>query len=344
MNMKRISALLLALVMIFSLCACGKDPKKGDGSTLLFDYADMDSFIKVPDYKNFTLDSQSEEFIDLLSETMKSDMDNKKLGEEVEVASGTVEDGDTVHIVYVGKHNGVAFNGGSTGDAGTDLVIGSGSYIDGFEEGLIGVRVGETKVLNLTFPDPYPNNTELSGAAVEFTVTVESIKRVNYPALDEETAKALGFDSVSAYNTDVFTRSAQTYLIEKLLLGTELIKTPEKEIEYYTKGDMDYYKQTASAYGSTIEAMTGMKEEEFKKQIEDNYRANIAQYMAVYYVAKAEKLTVTEKEIDEQVAEMAKSYNISVEQFLQSATREQVEQAMLYDAVQEYLFDTVTSK
>lgn len=342
--MKRISALLLALIMLFSLCACGKDPQKGDGSTLLFDYADMDSFIKVPDYKKFTLDTQSEEFIDLLSETMASDMDDKKLSEEVEVASGTVEDGDTVHIVYVGKHNGVPFNGGSTGDAGTDLVIGSGSYIDGFEEGLIGVRVGETKVLNLTFPDPYPNNTELSGEEVEFTVTVEKIKRVNYPALDEETAKALGFDSVSAYNADAFIRTVQTYLMEKLLLGTELIKIPEKELEHYTNGDFEYYQKSAAAYGSTIEAMTGMKEEEFKKQIENNYRANIAQYMAVYYVAKAEKLTVTAKEIDEKAAEMAKSYNVSVEQFLKSATREQIEQAMLYDAVQEYLYDFVTSK
>ena len=87
----------------------------------------------------------------------------------------TVENGDTVNIDYVGSVDGVEFDGGNTQGMGTDLVIGSGSYIDDFEEQLIGAHPGDTVEVNVTFPDPYENNTDLSGKEAVFTVTVNGI-------------------------------------------------------------------------------------------------------------------------------------------------------------------------
>lgn len=87
----------------------------------------------------------------------------------------TVEDGDTVNIDYVGTVDGVEFDGGSTQGMGTDLVIGSGSYIDDFEEQLVGAHPGDTVEVNVTFPDPYSLNTDLSGAEAVFTVTINGI-------------------------------------------------------------------------------------------------------------------------------------------------------------------------
>lgn len=87
----------------------------------------------------------------------------------------TIEDGDTVNIDYVGSVDGVEFEGGNTQGAGTDLVIGSGSYIDDFEEQLIGAHPGDTVDVTVTFPDPYENNTDLSGKEAVFEVTVNGI-------------------------------------------------------------------------------------------------------------------------------------------------------------------------
>lgn len=87
----------------------------------------------------------------------------------------TVANGDTVNIDYVGTVDGVEFDGGSTNGAGADLTIGSGTYIDGFEEQLVGAHPGDTVEVNVTFPDPYSLNTDLSGKAAVFTVTVNGI-------------------------------------------------------------------------------------------------------------------------------------------------------------------------
>lgn len=87
----------------------------------------------------------------------------------------TVADGDTVNIDYVGTVDGVEFDGGSTNGAGADLTIGSGTYIDGFEEQLVGAHPGDTVEVNVTFPAPYSLNTDLSGKAAVFTVTVNGI-------------------------------------------------------------------------------------------------------------------------------------------------------------------------
>lgn len=87
----------------------------------------------------------------------------------------TVEDGDTVNIDYVGSVDGVAFDGGNTQGMGTDLLIGSGSYIDDFEEQLIGTHPGDEVDVYVTFPDPYQNNPDLSGKEALFEVTVNGI-------------------------------------------------------------------------------------------------------------------------------------------------------------------------
>ena len=90
-------------------------------------------------------------------------------------ASLTVEDGDTVNIDYVGSVDVVEFKGGSTQGQGTDLVIGSGSYIDDFEEQLIGAHPGDEVDVYATFPDPYNNNPDLSGKEALFEVTINGI-------------------------------------------------------------------------------------------------------------------------------------------------------------------------
>lgn len=90
-------------------------------------------------------------------------------------SSLTVEDGDTVNIDYVGSVDGVEFDGGSTQGNGADLTIGSGRYIDDFEEQLIGAHPGDEVEVYVTFPDPYQNNTDLSGKEALFEVTINGI-------------------------------------------------------------------------------------------------------------------------------------------------------------------------
>ena len=112
--------------------------------------------------------------IAITSADSASDTDSDSAGYSTD-ASLTVENGDTVNIDYVGSVDGVEFEGGSTQGQGTDLVIGSGSYIDDFEEQLIGAHPGDEVDVYATFPDPYNNNPDLSGKEALFEVTINGI-------------------------------------------------------------------------------------------------------------------------------------------------------------------------
>lgn len=112
--------------------------------------------------------------IAITSADSASDTDSDSAGYSTD-ASLTVEDGDTVNIDYVGSVDGIEFEGGSTQGQGTDLVIGSGSYIDDFEEQLIGAHPGDEVDVYATFPDPYNNNPDLSGKEALFEVTINGI-------------------------------------------------------------------------------------------------------------------------------------------------------------------------
>lgn len=186
---KRILALSLCIVMAFSATACGKfsmSGKKSDNVGKVTNAkADMKgtkykSSVILPDYKNLTIGESAaavpEENLKkidcLLITSGNYNVDTKNIGQK----QGTVSEYDIVNIDYVGTKDGVAFDGGTGSDF--NLGIGTGAFIDGFEDGLIGVETGQTVDLTLTFPENY-KNTELAGQPVVFKVTVNYILEVN---------------------------------------------------------------------------------------------------------------------------------------------------------------------
>lgn len=241
----------------------------------------------------------------------------------IEVTDRAVQDGDTVNIDYVGKYADTkeAFDGGTA--SGANLVIGSNSYIEGFESGLIGVKKGETVDLDLTFPENY-GATDLAGKAVVFTVTVNSIN-VAGTDITDEWAAGLGIDGVStvdelkAYATDVLNQQAleeynstvENSAIQTVFDSTTFTDAPQELVNRYLIQQnqlVEYYATMYSyMYGSTVSAADVVNvyiQNEGFEGTADDYLYSIAkdmtnQYLMFQTIADEQGLTVTEAEIDE---------------------------------------------
>ena len=339
--MKKIIAFLLCALLLLSVCGCGKTD-----STKLFDYKDLGKYIDIAKYKGIEISQSDEKITDAVDAANKNNLDSLELGEEVEVASGTVEKGDSAHIKYVGKIDGVAFEGGSTGDEGADLVIGSNSYIDGFETGLIGAAIGSTKVLNLKFPKDY-HQKDYAGKDVVFTVDIEYVKRTRYPALTDEIAKQLGYDMLIEYNADVLKNCIKTELVERIASDSKVIKMPEKELDYYVENNIEYYKSSAESMGYTFENYLknyGMDEKTFREQIRANYEDTMVYYLVVYYIAREENLTATKDEIKKEYEKLAKEYSTEVAEIKKQMPEEEMEFTIIYEKVQNFIYDNAKIK
>lgn len=195
-----------------------------------------------------------------------------------EVTDRAVQTGDFANIDYEGKIDGVAFEGGT--DKGYDLEIGSGSFIDGFEDGLIGAEIGETRDVTVTFPESYPN-AEVAGKEAVFTVTVNSIHTESLPELTDEYVKGLELDlsTVDEYKQYVFDMlmedeqnthdsNAQIDILAKVVENSEFKEPPADMVTRYydrIKANMSSY---AAMYGYDLEsfmAATGSSEEQVQE-------------------------------------------------------------------------------
>ena len=174
-----------------------------------------------------------------------------------ELTEGTVENGDIANIDYEGKKDDVAFDGGTA--EGYDLEIGSGTFIEGFEEGLVGVAIGDTVDLNLTFPEQY-GNTDLAGQDVVFTVTVNSVQRM--PEVNDEIASQLSdgeYDKLEDYREYVRKdlagqmRDEEGELVQQIIAGCERLEIPSDLLDYYVEDEIAYAEQMYSYYGMTLE-------------------------------------------------------------------------------------------
>ena len=270
---------------------------------------------------------------------------------------GKVKVGDTVNIDYVGTKDGEEFDGGSA--EGYDLEIGSGTFIDGFEDGLIGKEIGSEVDLDLTFPEEY-GVEELNGADVVFHVTLNYV--AENPELTDEIAEKLSggeYDNVEDYVESVrnsiqegydedYRNNAYTQIMGKLAEMYSLDEYPEENVEYYVNNIMEQYIEPyADMYGVSIEdfismAYNGLTEEEFREQeLIPAAESNLTQEIILTAIAEEEGITMTDSELDEKLQEYADSYGVTVEELIGDADREMIRSSELQQKVMEWLFENV---
>lgn len=300
--MKRFLSLTLVIFSLLTLLtACGKT------SNVLFVNTDFDKVMTLAEYKGLELDTSSDDFKELFDNTVASDVKSNSL--YMEKTKGTVSEGDIANIDFVGKKDGVAFDGGT--GASYDLEIGSGSFIPGFESGLIGVKIGDTVDLNLTFPKDY-GKEELNGQDVVFTVTVNSVQTTE-GVEPKDIYKDLGYETLEKYESDVKERAIKNYFLEAVTANSEIKEYPEEDIKILQTQIKDALENNISTYyGMTLDAYItkmGTTLVEFESDLLNNQiKPLIEDIMPLYAILEKEGVKVTQKDTDAKLDEIVKEY------------------------------------
>ena len=297
--MKRIISLIL-VVAFAALCLTGC----GEKDRILYKSVKLTKFVDLAEYKGIKIDTSSDEFKKLYDEIIAGDVED--YGLYVRKTEGTVAKGDTANIDYVGKKDGVAFEGGTA--SGYDLTIGSNSFIDGFETGLIGVEIGSTVDLNLTFPTNY-QSSDLAGKAVVFTVKVNYVKTTD-PMSPEDYYKQINFKTLKEYEADVKDRAIKGNLLETVIDKSKVKDYPEEDIEILKNDLIKLFEKNLQYYGMTIDnyiSQTGMTQEAFdKKFLDEQVYPLMNEQMVLYAILDKEKEEVTTEDVDNRIKEMIK--------------------------------------
>ena len=335
---KAVVAAVTCLLMMFTLTGCGtSNPYKS---------VDFSKYIKLGEYKGLEVEKFTVKVTDKdVSERIKENLAEKE--KQVDSTEGKVKDGDTVNIDYVGKIDGKEFDGGTA--EGASLTIGSGQFIDGFESGLIGVKIGDTKDLKLKFPDDY-SNSDVAGKDVVFTVTVNSKKVTQTPKLDEDFVKENSdcetVDEYKAYikkqlkkeKTQEGEDTQKDYLWSKIVESTEVLKDddgnekyPEDRVDEVVDQTMtmyeDYAEQNNLELADFLEQQMGMSEDEFKKELKSQAQATVKDEMVLYAIAEKEDITVSSDDYDKFVKDTLKQYGYDDEESFEEIAGQSFEEA-----------------
>ena len=308
---------------------------------------DASEYVTLGEYKDLTVEVAPVEVTD------EQVMDKIASETKQTLTEGTVESGDTVNIDYVGKIDGEEFDGGSA--EGYDLEIGSCTFIDGFEDGIIGMQVGDTKDLELKFPEDY-HSTDLAGKDVVFTVTVNSISRV--PELTDEVADSVveGMtaeayqESVRQDLEDQAKESQKTEAEQKLLQAVYENATidgyPEENLQYTIKRATDYYEWLASMYGMSLDDYLknyGMTQDEFNEQIQPVAEEALGEEMTLLAIAKEENIEVSDEEYEAGLARYAEAQGMDDPSKLEEAYGENyIKNSLLQEKVLDFLYENAT--
>lgn len=289
--MKRIISFVIVLALVVSMSACGK-------SNLYYNY-NMSDYITVADYSN-VVDRKSDTYASAYDAFYSSTFGTNL---EYEAKEGIVEYGDTANIDYKGTLNGVAFDGGTS--TGYDLTIGSGRFIEGFEEGLVGAEIGETVNLNLTFPKSYQSE-ELAGKDVVFEVKVNYATKKGKPT--EENVKRYGFKSLADYEKKADEYAVNVTLFYNIYDATTFDSYPEKETELLYSDALSQYETLCKQNKITLEqfaASNGISLSEFKEYISEyEVKNSMKFFLVVYYILQINDNKLTEKDVEAKRAEL----------------------------------------
>lgn len=306
--MKRVLSLLIIFGLMLTLSACGGKDRE------LYNVK-LNKYVELGEYKGIKVDTNSEEYKNIYNSVVANDVINGKYNSEEQKTEGKVALGDIANINYVGKKDGVAFDGGTADNQ--DLTIGSGQFIDGFEEGLVGVEIGSTVDLNLTFPKNY-GNEELNGADVVFTVKVNYVKAAKTP---EEFYSDAGYKTVEQYYENVKKNASQQFLINKVMETAKVKDYPEKDYKFLLDKFVADYEYQLQSYSATLDdylKQIGQTKQEFEDTLgKEVIKPYMEEQMIVYSIFDDAKLSFSAEEItasmkEDGVQEENKWYSESV--------------------------------
>lgn len=351
---KKLALMVITGVMIAGVCACGGKSGEGAQETIQTSEAEekttdaageepehedttevervgeredyvglqdlaVDEYITLADYRNMEVRAVRPAVDD---ETVTAYIDSELLVGSI--MDRAVEKGDVADIDFVGRRDGVAFEGGTA--TGFKLTIGSGGFIPGFEDGLVGVMPGETVDLNLTFPETYKQNPDLAGQEVAFTVTVNSIDgSAAYETVTPEQLQQLGLSyktkdevweagkkAVEQKAEETFEANAKSAVVQKLVEESGAQSIPAYLVEEEEQNYNLYMTSIAAMYGVDLDTfvtgIAGLTREEYDSQLNDMCTEIVKQYMVMEAVARAEKIEVTDEMIHDQADEEAIEY------------------------------------
>lgn len=296
-----------------------------------------------------------------IQEYINSDLEY--YGTYEEIKEGVVAEGDTLNIDYVGTIGGVVIEGGLE-DHNAEITIGSGSYIDGFEDALVGKNIGETVVINVTFPNDFYDE-ELAGKAVDFKVTINYKYGDVIPAeLTDELVKEMGYgedvQTVEAYKQYVKemleedAKDMQEYaiyseILDKLMASSTVNNysnssiDPEAILEMELSYMKEYAKESGYSYEEFVLLYTGMPVDEYEAMLMADIYAYVDEMMIYRAIAKAENIEIAQADYEVELAMYSADYESygcsSVEEFEELYGAE-IYEYMIYDHVETLLYES----
>ena len=285
--------------------------------------------VKLGDYKGLEIEKQDSELTD---QDLQDEIDHSlgHLADMVVKEDGAVEEGDTVNIDFDGYVDGEQFEGGQAD--GYDLEIGSGSFIPGFEDQLVGVKTGEEKDVVVTFPEEY-HAEELAGKEATFKSQVNEIKYKEVPELTDEIANELDSDanSVDEYKENLRKRLSEQKAqdaenvekeeaINKVTENTT-IDIPQAMIDTELDRMVQEFGQRIQQQGLDLQTyfqISGQDESQLREQMKDDAEQRVKTNLTLSAIADEENIEVTDEDIDKELEKMSSQFNISVEDIKQT--------------------------
>ncbi len=306
--------------------------------------------VELGEYKGLEVEVSPVEVTDAQVDA-EVEKDREKNARTVDVEDRAVEDGDQIKLDFDGYVDGEAFDGGKATDY--PLTIGSGSFIPGFEEQLIGKNIGEDIEVNVTFPENYQAEN-LAGKAAVFKCKVNAISKKELPEVDDEFAQDVSeFDTLEEYKADIrrrlterkeneAKREKEDAVIAKIVENASM-DIPEAMIDDQVRRMTDDFARRITSNGLTMEQymqFTGMDAAKLAEQMKPEALKRIQTSLVMEAVAKAENVVVGDDKVEEQLSKMAEQYKMEVEKIKELMGEDQIA-AMKEDLAMQAAVDLV---
>lgn len=313
--------------------------------------------VKLGKYKGVKVEKADTEVTD--EEVDKEiDKERESNARNINITDRAVKDGDIVTLDFEGFVDGTAFEGGK--GENYPLTIGSGTFIPGFEEQLIGAEIGKETEVNVTFPEDYQAE-DLKGKAAVFKCTVKEIKEKELPALDDEFASEVSeFETLAEYKADVRGRleerkakaareAKEAAVIEEIIKDSDM-EIPEAMIETQQRQMIDEFAQRIQMQGLTLEQyfqFTGASYDQMIEQVKPQAEKRIQSRLVLEAVAAAEKIEATEEDYEEELKSMADAYQMEVDkikELLPEKSVQQIKEDIAVKKAAEFVVDNAKEK